>query len=954
MTYTSPKLTLTFKGNDLPVGHLEIQDITYDYIINGSIRRNMQLMDGLKSSSNQIQLQLSRSCQSTEDIIATSGDIEAVLTDGNTKLFTGYVSTDFSWNVTKHGEQVLQISLEDVGTRLFSKPFIETGKHFFSGTASSAVNAICAAVGVTVHPDHTSALTQTIAFTAEAGATCKDLITQLCYECNAVYYFDANGLLCIFKISPSTSGAAKYDGSKLVDSGGSVISLSKKLRTYKGARVAYDEIATADNYLVYRNTTGQDSDHQYCNLELQPGEHFDGTEIYTAQEWSEATADTFREPALIGAVNAASESQIVGSNAIINISNLSATTVKTGSLTATFTNVGGGYFKLDATNPGSSAGAFTRMDLYASIVYVKSHGVVRTAIDGVSSGKVLLEEELRWIRDKSNAEKHANLLAQYNQFSGATYTFYSATQIPLGSVIELNDNVYSGLDVYVMVYRSEDNDVNSIIAYKAVAITTFDLTERAYYGVSEQGPQSGTQGPPGPKGDSMVVEYALGTYTEPIYPPSEDMTWEGDPMLWDSETMQWGMSPWSTTQPALVRGMCIWMRTKVGSGPWIYSRLTGLAAWEPLCVGVATEATPTETQTGLSLVYGDYFVCGETFEEDGYTYHEGYVYTYDGNGHWYTMDLSDPENSEKALYACNELINSGINVTDSTASVYGWFRNLVAQNAVVANLFARNIQVGDGTGEAGTGFRFRAQEYNQYGQKLEHPNFDVYFGDKMLFSVDSDGKIFFGDGFWYNPTDSAIHSTDDNVVINAEGLINTKNAIITGSSTFNGSFDCDVIKTVQQNPDLYPYASTTNSAQQCKLLVDAIMAGGHVPYTDDGYVRSDYFRASLSVTSSIYYARFTITNGGAYYLYFYDSSLNELDLSSIVSLTRTSTVAPSNCLYSASSTTLGTYATNGITVIVITGGNVLQVDIPSSDSASSLASGQLYYDKTTGSVMMKL
>lgn len=775
MTYTDPKLTLNFKGEDLPAGHLAIQEITYEYIINGSIQRIRQLLDGLKSSSNQVKLQLSRNCQSTEDIIATSGDIEAVLSDGNVNIFTGYVSTDFSWNVTKHGEQVLQITLEDVGTRLFSKPFIETGKHFFSGTASSAISAICTAVGVNVHPDYASALTQSIAFTAEAGDTCKELISKLCYECNAVYHFDENGLLCIFKVSPSTSGAAVFDGSKLVDNGGSVISLSKKLRTYKGARVLYDEIATADNYLVYRNTTGQDADHQYCNLELQAGEHFDGTEIYTAAEWAEATADTFREPALIGAVNAASESQIVGSNEIINISNLSATTTQTGSLTATFTNVGGGYFKLDATNPGSSAGAFTRMDLYASIVYVKSHGVVRTAIDGVSSGKVLLEESLSWIHDKPNAEKHANLLAQYNQFAGATYTFHSDTAIPLGSVVELHDNVYSGLDVFVMVYRSEDNAINGIITYKAVAVSTFDLTERAYYGVSENGPQGGVQGPPGPKGDSMTVEYALGTYMEPIYPPTEDMTWEGDPMLWNGETMEWGMSPWSTTQPALVRGMCIWMRTKVGSGPWIYSRLTGLAAWEPLCVGVATTATPTETQTGLSLVYGDYFVCGEEFEEDGYTYRQGVVYFYDGNGNWYVMDLSNPENTQKALYACNELINSGINVTDSTASVYGWFRNLVAQNGVIANLISRNLQVGDGTGEAGTGFRFRAQDYNQYGQKLENPNFDVYYGDSMLFSVDSDGKIYFGSGFWYDPAEGgSIHSTDDGVIILSNGAIDIK------------------------------------------------------------------------------------------------------------------------------------------------------------------------------------
>ena len=118
-------------------------------------------------------------------------------------------------------------------------------------------------------------------------------------------------MLCIQPIDADTENAPTYDKEKLRMVDRKVVSLSKKLRTYSGARVAYTELASADNYLVYRNTTGQDSEHPYCNLELQAGEYFDGTEIYTAQEWSEAQADTFREPALIGAVNAASDAQHV-------------------------------------------------------------------------------------------------------------------------------------------------------------------------------------------------------------------------------------------------------------------------------------------------------------------------------------------------------------------------------------------------------------------------------------------------------------------------------------------------------------------------------------------------------------------------------------------------------------------------------------------------------------------
>lgn len=789
---TDPRLLLTFEGNDLEPGHSTEQTIGSDFILNRSYSGKLQRLNGLKSSSDQIGLQIARRCPSTEDVVATQGNVRAVLMDGEDTVFTGYVSTNYEWRVNAHGEQMLSIMLESVGTRLLNRPFIETGKHFFRCSASAAIWTISSSVGIRIHSGDERKLLMEVARNVDAGETCRELLDSLLYECNAVYWFDNIGELRIDLIDPQTTGAPEILSDELCVVGSEAVSLSKSIRTYKGARVTYDEISTADDYLVYRNTTGQDADHEYCLLELQPGEHFDGTEIYTAQEWSEATADEFREPALIGAVNAASESQIVGSNQIINIDNLSPVTQQTDGLTATFENVGGGYFKLDATNSGQTYGAFTRMDLYASIVYIKAHGVIRTQIDGSSAGKTLLEEDLKWIHDKDNATRHANLLNQYHQYAGSKYTFRTQREITLGSVVRLHEDLFSGLDVYVLVTSCDITSGSDVLKYSGVAITTFDLAESAYHGTTQPANQSGAQGPAGEPGKAAEVQYAIGDSI--VSPPVDEMLWNAVPMTWDSETMLWQQGMWTEDIPDMERGRYVWMRTRVGDQPWQYTRLTGSNSWDAEGLGVATTACPTQSREGLGLIPGDFFIAGATFTDpvDGNEYRKGFAYEYNGTA-WTVLDLSLTQNASKGLQCLGDLMASGINVTDSTASIYGWFQNLVAQNGVFENLLARNLQVGPGDGTEGSGFRFRAKEEQGV------PVFDVMYGESSLFNVDiQTGKIFFGQGFWYDPEDGAIHSTNDNVVIGEGGDINIKNGL------YQSNLLCPSFRSMPKNPPATP------------------------------------------------------------------------------------------------------------------------------------------------------
>ena len=373
----------------------------------------------------------------------------------------------------------------------------------------------------------------------------------------------------------------------------------------------------------------------------------------------------------------------MGSGNIIAISNAAQNVVCESGITVSIESAGGKWFKITAHNTTNADKYITRMDLYASIVYEKNQGVIRTQIDGPADGKSLLEEELSWIHDKDNAQKHANLLAQYHKSCGAVYTFYSDLSLTLGSVIELNDDVFSGLDVFVLVYAAKGLTDSELIEYKAVGVSTFNLDAPVWHGTTGSANPSGAQGPQGEPGATAEIQYALGSSITD--PPGEEMQWSSDSMLWDGQVMYWNTGTWGDVVPEMERGKYIWMRTRTGDSPWQYTRLTGSTSWDNENLGVCTTATPTTSKEGLGLIPGDYFIAGAEFTEDGVTYRKGFAYSYNGTG-WDVLDLSDANNSDKALQCLSDLMTSGINVTDSTASIYGWFQNLVAQSAVINSL----------------------------------------------------------------------------------------------------------------------------------------------------------------------------------------------------------------------------------------------------------------------------
>lgn len=468
---TDPSLILTFTANDLEAGHESVQTITGSDLLTRSISIEHRLLDGLKPSSDKAELSIRKGAPVAEDIIRTEGDIHAVLMDGNTTLFTGYVSTNFSWSVTDYGEETLSITLEDVGTRLLEKSFITEGFHLFQCEAYKAVEAIAFRAGITISPDSVKPMTE-IVRSVEGDESCKDLLTELLYEIGYVYAFDEYGEMYLHKVSVSSlSGIPTVDSSSLVSVGGTAVSLKKKIRQYRTARVTFQRLGEADDYLVYRDTTGQGDGHPYCYHELKGLEHFDGTENYTP------SADETRTPAYIEAVNAASESIIVGSRDIVAVTKLRTVfTAASGAINASCSLAGGKYIKVHAENTGRTPAYLTRLDAYGSILYVRDENAVIASGGSLSTDEgSTLKEELQWIHDEESAKAHANLLASYHRNAGSEYTFTSFMDIAPGSVVHLEDDVFTGLSVNVLIVSKVTTDESDVYQYGAVGVSIFNL-----------------------------------------------------------------------------------------------------------------------------------------------------------------------------------------------------------------------------------------------------------------------------------------------------------------------------------------------------------------------------------------------------------------------------------------------------------------------------------------------
>ena len=576
MKLSHPLLTVSFFKTTT-----ETVSVTELDIVRDSFLFKEQLLKGLESSSNMVSLKLKRSCSVIEKILTYQVDTKVVLKDGNTTLFTGYLSDNYSWKVNKDGEQEFQITIEGIGTKLLGKAFLTMsapslfylhGK-VFSG-ANSIVQQICDRAGITIKSGQQISIGTEIKANIDKNMTCKELLGGILLECGYAYYFDENGELCLYKIDcESVTGIPVINEDNLWVVNGNAITLTKKVRQYKQINVSYDEYEEREDVLVYKDISGQDTDQGYpdCNITIKPNAYypvplFDVTtvqdmqhlgtndvsiddyvrvtstdQVYIVVPLGDPDADidgdsySFVETT-VNETSFVEAEDIDKGREVISISNVRGTVEYTGTITQSISQRGAKNIAVVLHNIGNTDAQVTKLQAIADIVDIKSKGII---VAGESAGTEHSENvystETKYIHKKEYVQNYANLLVSYYKHCNYSYQFYlntktGVTAYPLGSIVHVYDNAFSQLQVDLLLTERSYNDSTSVYQYTGIAVSPFNLSADVDNEQTLVPDKIGVPGPAGPAGDSgttVTTEYALTLRGDE--PSASDWSEERDP-----------------------------------------------------------------------------------------------------------------------------------------------------------------------------------------------------------------------------------------------------------------------------------------------------------------------------------------------------------------------------------------------------------------------------------------
>ena len=297
------------------------------------------------------------------------------------------------------------------------------------------------------------------------------------------------------------------------------------------------------------------------------------------------------------------------------------------------------------------------------------------------------------------------------------------------------------------------------------------------------------------------------------------------------------------------------------------------------------------------------------------------------------------------------------NVSDALLQSYGSatgidkiFKKIAILEAFIRTLNVVNINAGVEP------FKFIVQTYDSSGTL--NPIFKVVYNSNEVFKVDPlTGKVYFGIGFWYDPSDSAIHSDNDKILITSEGLLKANGAVLSGDSEFNGKFDCSVIKTADYGSVQTAFTTTYNTVHQARALSLAIRG--------TGLKQKTYYDCSISGASAIKYIYIeegmNDPDSPTYWstnIKFYDANKNLVDIRNYMTVSDNYGYADQfkryiHCSNTMNNTEYGVWVPNGFTVNIITSGKVLQLNIPTESEVGLLSAGQMYR-KNDGSLYVKV
>lgn len=710
-----------------------------------------------------------------------------------------------------------------------------------------------------------------------------EIVDDLLYYYHYTYYFDEDGNMVLYdwgKKVVNIDGVITYDDMQNNES----IQRSRKFIEEDGYNVEYKPIARKENARVYREDLPLPSDQDADGGKTIAGGAYlpadpihepteDDSSVYAIECWQSFDSDLLSKDAKI----VATYDHVLNLTKDDDIKLVDPTDITAGKLQTPITEDQVIYeadrARVVFRNFSNDFRKIYQFDIRANVIYENGEGSYVLPKDAKNTKKLTV----KYITKKADIETFAQLYYNYTIKNGQyAYELSSLNKYELGQIYELQTELYTAkallinreFDEYTKKYKYEFVGVDNVVSVPS--------------GGSQSNPSGGEDTIPIP--EPQLFEVFASRKTFPTSSRYVTQVETGITLEAKKEGIT-GEVAWVSSDADIVipsTGDSITFNVPVGYKKANFSIMAtcGTLTYTTVIEGIAEGAiepqyvlppkgeywdvptkVPTQTNKNEGLISGDYI-----------TNKDGIAYRFDSTKpvgqQWIKItgvnDAVDPKNyMDATLASANAILNkeTQVEVTDTTASTYGWFKQLVALEAVIHNLFVRNLQVGDGDGT--NGFRFRASDYDSQGNKLAEPLFDVMYNNKVIFKIfPKTGNIFFGEpnsdgteplsGFMYDALTQKLISKDRNFVINEDGSVKASNGTFSGSiyafdGKFTGQIDCPTFSSLKKE-----------SGGGLTIVVPASSGKDQVEYlysqlTNEGVLQEKYYPCTVDIDSRCKY-----------------------------------------------------------------------------------------------------
>jgi hypothetical protein len=437
-------------------------NVTND-VLKDSLKLSYSLFKELEPTTNKVDLKLSRASTLLPLILATTNDVIVEVKDGSTYLFKGYLTDNYSWQITNRGQQPVSISAEDPGIRLLKKNWVSSNSLYTlysnlkicdkADQTNSIIHKISSLAGVVV-----SSAIPTISSTLSLNVQDKDnptywdILKQITFEYGHVFYFENDGEFSLYpiaksSITPTTTFSTTTNILAETDNKG--IDIQKKPISYKQVNLTWDEWENKTDIYVFRDSTGGDNVYD-CNIPLAAGAYYPTGADASTYVYSDYKAETGQD--------------------IINVTTATLDYVVDAGITVEFENLGT-RGKLRIHNTSGSTADIRKLKVKAnSVILKKNTNVVKAGTNTTP----IYKYTAKYIHDLTTANNLANTLKDHYAYSNYTYSFKSLLNIDLGLVVTLHDTMWSTVNEPVLLISKEAKE-NGVISYTAVGVDVFDL-----------------------------------------------------------------------------------------------------------------------------------------------------------------------------------------------------------------------------------------------------------------------------------------------------------------------------------------------------------------------------------------------------------------------------------------------------------------------------------------------